>query len=98
MNVETKLYILFAIAGAVSGLIRFMETKRRFSFRTVITTCLIGSIISTFVISWWFDGLVLTKPIRCVTLSCALGYVQPNIVRFLEIVLKIDLTSKKDGE
>lgn len=95
VNEEVKLYILFAVAGAVAGFIRFMESKRKFTLRTVITSSLISAIASTFIISWWFDGLVLVKPIKCTTLACALGYAQPNIVRLIELITGIDLSSKK---
>ena len=93
MNEQIALYLLFAFSGAVAGFIRFAESKRQWSWRVVITSVLMGSMISVAIIGWWFADMARETPIRCLALSLALGYAQPSLANIVSVILK----SRSDG-
>lgn len=96
MDEQVILYILYAFAGGIAGLIRFLESKKRFNWRVISTSVLVSALSTLIVIGWWFDTEVVEHPTRCLAFSLAIGYLQPNITLIIGLILKAKGISLED--
>lgn len=96
MNEQVMLYTLYAFAGGIAGLIRFLESKKRFSWRVVSTSVLISTLSTLIMIGWWFESEVAEHPTRCLAFALSIGYLQPNITLIVSLILKAKGISLED--
>lgn len=85
---RTTLYFIYAAAGGIAGLIRFLESKKKFNWRIVLVSILAGALGSVAVISYFFGDEVTKSQTKYLGLSLMIGYANPNILAAINFVLK----------
>lgn len=98
--IDAGTYAMFAAAGGTAGLIRFLRSTKTWKLRVVFGYALFGAIASVAVIGWWFGNEIHANPWKCVALSLAIGFGQPEfadkfVVNILKAVgMKLELEQK----
>lgn len=72
------LYGLVGFLGSVSAFAVLLTSRRQLTIRTVSAVVLMGGLLSTMAVAYWYGGQATDNPWPAISLAIGIGMAQPK--------------------